>query len=170
MSTGRVQGPLDGVPGVTRVVLPIEVNAIESVNMYVIDDGEKVTVVDCGVWKPERPDGGLATVEAGLQGAGYALADVSRVIITHAHIDHYGLAGEVVRRSGGELWMHRRTDLDLTKYEDPDEAVDRRMLMLADHGLYGPELTETSEGLRDWLPVMPSTVSRARSSASDTAS
>src|SRR4029453_13560869 len=42
------------------------------------------------------------------------------------------------------------------KYDDPDEAVDRRELMLADHGLYGPELTETSRGLCDWLPVMPS--------------
>ena len=76
--------------------------------------------------------------------------------MTHAHIDHFGLAGEVVRRSGGELWMHRRTELDLAKYDDPDEAVDRRTLMLADHGLYGTELTESSEGLRDWLPVMPS--------------
>ena len=28
--------------------------------------------------------------------------------------------------------------------------------MLADHGLYGPELTETSRGLCDWMPVMPS--------------
>ena len=76
--------------------------------------------------------------------------------MTHAHIDHFGLAGEVVRRSGGELWMHRQTELDLAKYDDPDEAVDRRELMLADHGLYGPELTETSRGLCDWLPVMPS--------------
>jgi hypothetical protein len=42
--------------------------------------------------------------------------------------------------------MHRRTDLDLAKYDDPDEAVDRRTLMLADHGLNGSELTESSEG------------------------
>ena len=76
--------------------------------------------------------------------------------MTHAHVDHFGLAGEVVRRSGGELWMHRSTELDLAKYADPDEAVDRRELMLADHGLYGAELTETSRGLCDWIPVMPS--------------
>ena len=46
--------------------------------------------------------------------------------------------------------------LDLAKYAEPDEAVDRRTLMLADHGLYGPELTESAEGLLDWMPVMPS--------------
>ena len=65
--------------GVTRVALPIGVNAIESVNMYVLPDGDKVTVVDCGVWRPDLPDGGLAAMEAGLEGAGYALADVARV-------------------------------------------------------------------------------------------
>ena len=47
------------VPGVTRVALPIGVNAIDSVNMYILADGDKVTVVDCGVWRPDLPDGGL---------------------------------------------------------------------------------------------------------------
>ncbi len=83
-------------------------------------------------------------------------------MITHAHIDHYGLAREVVRRSGAELWMHAATDRDLEKYTDPEEAVDRRALMLADHGLYGEMLTETSSGLRDWMPVMPSVGRPAR--------
>ena len=41
--------------GVTRVELPIGVNAIESVNMYILADGDKVTVVDCGVWRPDLP-------------------------------------------------------------------------------------------------------------------
>ena len=62
----------------------------------------------------------------------------------------------MVRRSGGELWMHAATELDTAKYADPEEAVDRRTLMLADHGLYGTELTEASTGLCDWMPVMPS--------------
>src|SRR3954471_3449375 len=70
---------------------------------------------------------------------------MERLVVTHAHLDHFGLAGEVLRRSGGDLWKHRRTELDLAKYDDREEAVDRRTLMLADHGLHGRELTETSE-------------------------
>ena len=97
-----------------------------------------------------------AALEAALAACGSGFERIERLVVTHAHIDHFGLAGEVVRRSGGELWMHRSTELDLAKYAEPDEAVDRRELMLADHGLYGPELTETSRGLCDWLPVMPS--------------
>ena len=91
-----------------------------------------------------------------LRACGSAVETVARLVVTHAHIDHFGLAGEVVRRSGGDLWMHRRTELDLAKYAEPDEAVDQRELMLADHGLYGPELTASSTGLREWMPVMPS--------------
>ena len=89
--------------GITRVVLPIGVNAVQSVNCYVLADGDRVTVVDCGVWRPDLPDGGLAALTAGLNGAGYALGDVGRIVVTHAHIDHYGLAGKVMEETGAQL-------------------------------------------------------------------
>src|SRR6185437_8707311 len=116
---------------------------------------------DCGVAAATTPDGdpgpdGTAALETALAACGSGFERIERLVVTHAHIDHFGLAGEVVRRSGGDLWMHRRTDLDLAKYADPDEAVDRRELMLADHGLFGRELTVSSTGLREWMPVMPS--------------
>jgi len=49
--------------------------------------------------------------------------------------------------------MHRLTNLDITKYRDPEAAVNRRQQMLADHGVYGSELEEASTGLRDGVPV-----------------
>src|SRR3954453_8062839 len=146
--------------GVHRMALPLGIHGVPTVSAYLLrgDDGD--TLVDCGIAAgldggDPGPDGTVA-VAAALSTGGSALGRLGGVVATHAHIDHFGLAGEVVRRSGGELWMHRRTDLDLAKYDEPDEAVDGRMIMLADHGLFGPELTESSEGLRDWLPVMPS--------------
>ncbi|MBI2693011.1 MAG: hypothetical protein HYX30_02085 [Mycobacterium nebraskense] len=30
--------------------------------------------------------------------------------MTHAHIDHYGLAGRLMEISSAELWMHTMTD------------------------------------------------------------
>jgi glyoxylase-like metal-dependent hydrolase (beta-lactamase superfamily II) len=150
--------------GVHRMALPLGIHGVPTVSAYLIrgdrtaDRGD--TLVDCGIAAgvddgDPGPDG-TAAIAAALTAAGSSLDRLERLLVTHAHIDHFGLAGEVVRRSGGELWMHRRTELDLAKYAEPDDAIDRRMLMLADHGLYGPELTESSEGLRDWLPVMPS--------------
>jgi glyoxylase-like metal-dependent hydrolase (beta-lactamase superfamily II) len=148
------------VEGVFRLALPLGIHGVPTVSAYLLRGDGGDTLVDCGIAAgidggDPGPDGTVA-VAAALTAAGSALERLERLVVTHAHIDHFGLAGEVVRRSGGELWMHRRTELDLAKYADPDEAVDRRTLMLADHGLFGPELTETSEGLRDWLPVMPS--------------
>ena len=147
--------------GVFRLALPLGIHGVPTVSAYLLRGEDGDTLVDCGIAAGVGDDGdpgpdGTAAVAAALAAAGSALDRLERLVVTHAHIDHFGLAGEVVRRSGGELWMHRRTDLDLAKYDDPDEAVDRRTLMLADHGLFGDELTETSEGLRDWLPVMPS--------------
>ena len=89
--------------GVTAVPLPVGANSVGTVNMYVLSDGDKATVVDCGVWHPELPDGGLGAFQNGLRQAGYELTDVPRLILTHAHIDHYGLAGAVLERSGAEL-------------------------------------------------------------------
>ena len=144
------------------MALPLGIHGVETVSAYLLAGGDgRDTLVDCGIAAATTPDGdpgpdGTAALEAALRACGSGFERIERLVVTHAHIDHFGLAGEVVRRSGGELWMHRSTELDLAKYDDPDEAVDRRELMLADHGLYGPELTETSRGLCDWLPVMPS--------------
>ena len=74
-------------------------------------------------------------MEAGLEGAGYALADVSKVIVTHAHIDHYGLAGRVMELTGADLSMHAMTDLDCEKYRHPDTSRSRRKDTYADHGI-----------------------------------
>jgi hypothetical protein len=40
--------------GLRRVALPVGANAVESVNMHVLADGDTVTLVDCGVWRPDR--------------------------------------------------------------------------------------------------------------------
>ncbi|MDT7580358.1 MAG: hypothetical protein QOK35_1622 [Pseudonocardiales bacterium] len=150
-------------PGLHRMALPLGIHGVSTVSAYLLEGGGNGgdTLVDCGVAAAPTPDGdpgpdGTAALEAALAACGSSFERIDRLLVTHAHIDHFGLAGEVVRRSGGELWMHRSTELDLAKYAEPDEAVDSRELMLADHGLYGPELTESSRGLCDWLPTMPS--------------
>ena len=148
-------------PGLHRLTLPLGIHGISSINAYLLVGPDADTLVDCGVAAAPTDDGdpgpdGTAALELALEACGSDFARIERLIVTHAHVDHFGLAGEVVRRSGGALWMHRRSEFDLAKYADPDEAVDLRTLMLADHGLFGPELTDTATGLCDWLPVMPS--------------
>ncbi len=153
--------PAEVAEGVFLLALPLGIHRIPSVNAYLFTDPAGDTLIDCGIYADARlrageiADGTGALGEA-LAQAGRTFDNLGRLIITHAHIDHYGIAGEVVRRSGADLWMHAQTDLDRAKYAHPDTAVDRRTLMLADHGLFGDTLTAASTGLRDWMPVMPS--------------
>lgn len=151
-----MSAPTEPIPGVSRVTLPVGVNAVETVNMYVLADGERVTIVDCGVWRPELPDGGLALLEAGLEGAGYALTDVSKIIVTHAHIDHYGLAGRLMEITGADLSMHATTDLDCEKYRHPDTALARKRDTYADHGVPADEQMDLAEHLMRWMPYLHS--------------
>ena len=127
-----------------RMALPLGIHGVPTVSAYLLHGDAGDVLVDCGIAagpEPAVPGGEPGPVRrAGRRRCGRpgaALERIARLVVTHAHIDHFGLAGEVVRRSGGELWMHEAGRLDLDKYHDPDEAVDRRMLMLADHGLYG---------------------------------
>jgi glyoxylase-like metal-dependent hydrolase (beta-lactamase superfamily II) len=143
-------------PGVFRLELPLGIHGIPSVNGYLIADAHSATLVDCGIWTGEAEGRGTHALEDRLNACGFSLTQLGRLIITHAHIDHYGIAGEVARQSGADVWMHQRTNLDIAKYRDPDAAVNRREQMLADHGMYGTELEDASTGLRDWMPVMPS--------------
>jgi glyoxylase-like metal-dependent hydrolase (beta-lactamase superfamily II) len=146
------------LPGVTRLPLPIGVHGIETVNCYVLADADHVTLVDCGIWRAGPGEDGLTPLRQGLQAAGYELADVSRILVTHAHIDHYGLAGRIMEATGAELWMHALTDLDCEKYRHPDTAVARRRDTYTDHGLPAKELPAVAHGLRDWMPYLHSVV------------
>ncbi|MFN6962521.1 MAG: MBL fold metallo-hydrolase [Pyrinomonadaceae bacterium] len=60
------------------------------VNVYLIK-AEPLTLIDVGPKTPEA----AAALRAGLAASGVALADIGRVVLTHAHEDHCGLARSV---------------------------------------------------------------------------
>jgi glyoxylase-like metal-dependent hydrolase (beta-lactamase superfamily II) len=72
--------------------------AVGSVNLYLIDD-DPLTLIDAGQRSPEA----LAQLEAGLRAAGRRVEDLERIVLTHQHIDHTGLAARLAERSGAEL-------------------------------------------------------------------
>lgn len=158
MSELFTTGQAQVAPGITRVSLPIGLNGIETVNSYLIEDGDNLTVLDCGLWRPDPDEQGLLALERAMNGHGYVLADISRIVVTHAHIDHYGLAGKLMEVSGAELWMHQATDLDCEKYRHPDTAELRRRDTYADHGVPADELPAVASSLAMWMPYLHSVV------------
>jgi glyoxylase-like metal-dependent hydrolase (beta-lactamase superfamily II) len=71
------------------------------VHTYLIPN-DPLTLIDAGPCTPAAQ----VALQTGLAQLGVTLSDIQRVIITHAHVDHYGLVGEVVAASGAEVWAH----------------------------------------------------------------
>jgi glyoxylase-like metal-dependent hydrolase (beta-lactamase superfamily II) len=77
------------IKGVHRLIIPTPF-AIGSINSYLIDD-DPLTLIDIG---PATEDA-LNSLKEQLNNLGYLINDIKRVILTHAHPDHAGLAGEL---------------------------------------------------------------------------
>lgn len=83
-------------PGVHRIPLPLPNDGLRAVNVYAIDDGEQVMLVDSG-WALAHSRYQLAKALGTL---GFGLPEVTRFLVTHAHRDHYSQA-VVLRRDFG---------------------------------------------------------------------
>ncbi|GAA3678087.1 MBL fold metallo-hydrolase [Nonomuraea antimicrobica] len=125
-------------PGLWSVPVPIPVNPLRYVLVYVLELPGGVAIVDAG-WNTDEAYDALV---AGLGVAGYAITDVKGVLVTHIHPDHYGLAGRVREASGAWIALHP-ADARLLRERYDDEVVDtlvrRERALLRRCGV--PELT-----------------------------
>ena len=77
-------------------------------NIYVIDDGERPILVDCGSGM-ERANADLLAGFAAIGetfGRVLSLADISTVLITHGHIDHFGGLNFVRKHTDAPIGVH----------------------------------------------------------------
>jgi len=54
------------------------------------------------------PGSTVPALEEGVEAAGFGLAQLRGVFVTHVHLDHAGAAGELARRTGAGVWVHPR--------------------------------------------------------------
>jgi glyoxylase-like metal-dependent hydrolase (beta-lactamase superfamily II) len=107
-------------PGILWLRLPLPM-ALDHVNIYALDDGDGWTIVDAGLSSRRSK-----AIWEGLLAGPLAAKPVTRVILTHHHPDHVGLAGWFQSR-GAELlatrtaWLYARM-LVLDVQERPSPA------------------------------------------------
>ncbi len=87
--------------GVWWIRLPLP-GPLGHINAWALEDGEGWTLVDTGVGS----EASVAAWERLLREAPFR-GPLQRVIVTHMHTDHVGMAGWLVRRFGVALWMTR---------------------------------------------------------------
>jgi len=93
---------------IEKLVLPTPF-PVGPINVYLIVD-EPITLVDTG----PKTDEAIAALRAGLSRLGFAFSDIGRIILTHTHEDHCGLAAMLQRESGARVYVHEWEHRNIT--------------------------------------------------------
>jgi glyoxylase-like metal-dependent hydrolase (beta-lactamase superfamily II) len=134
--------------GIHRLAIPTPF-MVGRVNAYLIEDSP-LTLVDSGPNSAKALD----ELEQALAEHGHTVEDIELLVISHQHIDHFGLASILARRSGAEVAALDRVAPFLASYGQEAELDDlfAERLMLR-HGI-PPEvvtvLRAVSAGFRAW--------------------
>jgi glyoxylase-like metal-dependent hydrolase (beta-lactamase superfamily II) len=134
--------------GIHRLSIPTPFQ-VGRVNAYLIEDSP-LTLIDSG------PNSGKALdeLEQALAARGHAIEDIELLIVTHQHIDHFGLACILARRSGAEVAALDALAPYLRDFRDAAELDDRfaqRMMLM--HGIPADVVTAlraVSASFRGW--------------------
>ncbi|HEY5343655.1 MAG TPA: MBL fold metallo-hydrolase [Solirubrobacteraceae bacterium] len=134
--------------GVHRLAIPTPF-MVGRVNAYLIEDSP-LTLVDSG------PNSGKALdeLEQALAARGHAIEDIELLVVTHQHIDHFGLASILARRSGAEVAALEGLAPYLGDFREAAELDDRfaeRTMLL--HGIPADVVTAlraVSASFRAW--------------------
>ncbi len=92
-------GPETVVSGLHRIPLPLPMDGLRAVNVYALEDGDGLTLIDGG-W---AIDESRAELDRALGTLGRDLREVRRVLVTHVHRDHYTQAVAVRRAVGARV-------------------------------------------------------------------
>jgi len=101
------------IPGIYQLQLPLPFTplgdmalgeTLAQTNVYLIRGSMGWLLVDSG-WNDSKT---IEVFEKGLREIGINFKDISQIVITHSHLDHFGLAGMLKELSGAKLSLHQR--------------------------------------------------------------
>lgn len=98
----------------------------------------------------------MAQLETAMAQVNLRVELVQQLVITHAHIDHWGQSATVMDRSGCDLWMHPDHRHATAPASDPEASIARRLEVARQSGVPEASLAELARSVRN----MPSGVAR----------
>ena len=116
--TGAMNAPVDLERlGIHRIETPTPFPQVPTANAWLLEVDE-LTVIDTGTTFRPAWD----AFQARIAELGHRVADIRRVLITHGHPDHAGLARAIQNRSGARVYIHEG---DLRKITEIPQDVAR---------------------------------------------
>lgn len=146
----RLRHELEEKPRVTKglpYVLP-----------YLLKGGGETVLVDCG-W---NTDAAYEALEQGMREHASHPSEVTKLVITHVHPDHYGMAGRLKRLSSCDVVIHEKdAEVITSRYFAPKGLADQMSQFMKSNGvppMDTPTLAQGSMGMLDRVaPVPPDT-------------
>lgn len=122
---------------VVRIPLPLPLKDLRVVNVYAVLGNDGVTLVDSG-WADEASESVLVD---SLDRLGFTPGDVRRIVVTHAHWDHYSRAIGWQRRYGTTVMLGRQEQHSVEAFDERTGAypIQAKLLLSA----AAPELAQT---------------------------
>jgi glyoxylase-like metal-dependent hydrolase (beta-lactamase superfamily II) len=128
--------------GVHQIKSPCPWDASWYTNVYVIEGSDGHIMVDSG-WDSQES---LWALQEGIKAANLKLRDITKVVITHIHPDHYGLSSKIKQICGAQVAIHRiDAGFISPRYEDFANLIKKTEELLRQNGVPENELPQLKE-------------------------
>jgi glyoxylase-like metal-dependent hydrolase (beta-lactamase superfamily II) len=112
------------------------------INCYLIEGTDGNMLIDPG-WNTTDA---YSTITGELKNYGFALKDITKIVVTHIHPDHCGLAGKIRQLSGAEIYINElEVSMLSSRYMDVDELIKDTLKMLLANGVPDKEASTLSK-------------------------
>jgi glyoxylase-like metal-dependent hydrolase (beta-lactamase superfamily II) len=102
--------------GIHRIPLPLPMDGLKAINVYVVETDDGLTLIDGG-WSIEVA---RDLLERCLREVGYGFGDIKRFLVTHVHRDHFTLATVLGHEYGADVALGLGEKPALELLNDPD--------------------------------------------------
>lgn len=128
------------VEGVYQLKLPVPF-PLKFIASYLLPGRDGWTIIDPGFDYPPARE----AWEAGASSVGLDFGEVARIMVTHLHPDHVGLARWLQERSGAPVFMLEGEIKNARHVWDPDRGVEAFVGFLVSNGM-DPQTAEATAG------------------------
>ena len=139
-----------------RMPLPLPTSNLGHINTYLVKGDNGYLLVDTG-WNTKEAFDSLTKQMAEI---GINSQEISQIVVTHTHPDHYGLAGKLKDFFGATLYFHHlEKDFIETRYVNMDELIQELGQWMHRNGVPPDRLAELQKAslpmLKFVTPTMP---------------
>ena len=120
------EGAWQVAEGIHRIPLPLPMDGLKAINVYVITTDEGLILIDGGWSIPLARD----LLDRCLKDIGAGFGDIRRFLVTHVHRDHYTLARVLGRELGVDVALGRGEERAIDALNDLDAITENPFAQL----------------------------------------